>query len=218
MRINIAIDGPCAAGKSSIAEALAHKLGYIHLDTGAMYRTVAYLALKNQIALTDEQALLALLRKTKIEFRSNNQVIVADTDVSEAIRANEISMASSTVSKHKAVREYLVAWQRKIAQTKGYILDGRDIGTVVLKDAEVKIFLTASAAERAKRRIAQNRELGIPADYEAILKDINQRDYEDTHRQYSPLRQAEDAIVVDTSFLTLDEAVEKIMKLIRTKI
>ena len=169
MKINIAIDGPSAAGKSTVAKELAKRLGYTHLDTGSMYRAVAYITKEANIKIDDEEKIVNLINMSNIEISNDNHITVNGKDITEIIRSNEISMAASDVSKLKRVREALVAMQRKIASQKGYILDGRDIGTVVLKDAEVKIYLIASAETRAQRRVLQNKEKGIPYDYEQIL-------------------------------------------------
>ena len=218
MRINIAIDGPSAAGKSSVSDMLAEKLGYTHLDTGAMYRSVAYLAYKHDVETDDEDKVVSLILNNRFEFKSDGQVLLNGEDISEAIRKEEISMAASNVSKNPKVREALVAMQQNIAKDKGYILDGRDIGTVVLKDAEVKIYLTASAEDRALRRYEQNKAKGMEADYEKILKEIKIRDYQDMNRSFSPLKKADDAYEIDSSKLTIEEVVAKIMDIVAKKI
>ena len=214
MKINIAIDGPSAAGKSTISELLARRLNYVHLDTGAMYRATALKALQEGISLEDEQGVVDMLADTEIRMSPDGKVFLDGQDVSAAIRQDEISMAASNVSKHKEVRRVLVERQQKLAAEKGYIMDGRDIGTVVLKDAEVKIYLTASSYARALRRLKQNRENNISSgDLETIQKEIEARDYQDMHRENSPLTKAEDAIEVDSSDLTIEETVEKILAL-----
>ena len=214
MKINIAIDGPSAAGKSTISELLARRLNYVHLDTGAMYRATALKALQEGISLEDEQGVVDMLADTEIRMSPDGTVFLDGQDVSAAIRQDEISMAASNVSKHKEVRRVLVERQQKLAAEKGYIMDGRDIGTVVLKDAEVKIYLTASSYARALRRLKQNRENNISSgDLETIQKEIEARDYQDMHRENSPLTKAEDAIEVDSSDLTIEETVEKILAL-----
>ena len=217
MKINIAIDGPSAAGKSSVADRLAEKLCYVHLDTGSMYRAVAYLAQKHGFSLDDEEKIVAFLKETPMEVDPDGTIHVDGEALKEQLYGNEISLAASSVSALQGVREAMVEKQQEISAKKGYILDGRDIGTVVLKDAEVKIYLTASAEARAKRRTDQNLAKGLPGDYEKILQEIIRRDYQDTHRQHSPLRQAEDAVLVDSSDLTLDDVVEKILDLIKEK-
>ncbi len=209
-KINIAMDGPSAAGKSTVADILAEKLGYIHLDTGAMYRCVALKALREGIALDDAEALKEMLSRTDIRQDTEKHFYLDGEDVSKAIREDHISMATSDVSKVGVVREDLVRRQQKLAEEKGYIVDGRDIGTVVLKDAEVKIYLTASAHARALRRLKQNQENGIStSDLETIEKEIEARDYQDMHREISPLTKAEDAIEIDSSDLTIDEVVDR---------
>ncbi len=219
MRINIAIDGPSAAGKSTIAKLLAKKLGYVHLDTGAMYRCTAYKALHEGISLEDEQGVCAMLENTDIRLTPDGDVFLDGENVSTAIRTDEISLAASKVSQLKKVREDLVARQQKMAEDKGFIMDGRDIGTVVLKDAEVKIFMTASAEARAMRRYLQNKEKGLPlSDVETIAEEIRKRDYEDTHRENSPLRKADDAVELDTSDLTIEEVVDAMMKFVEPAI
>ncbi|WP_071442740.1 (d)CMP kinase [Traorella massiliensis] len=210
MRINIAIDGPSAAGKSTIAKKCAKLLGYSHLDTGAMYRCVAYKAKKEGIDWNDEEKLAEMIKNMKIDFDKNGNVYLDHEDVSQKIRTNDISMGASSVSRHLKVRECLVELQQQIAKNKGYILDGRDIGTVVLKDAELKIYLVASASARAERRIKEYIEKGIDFDRDEIIKDIERRDYQDMHREHSPLKKAEDAIEIDSSDLTIDEVVSKI--------
>lgn len=210
MRINIAIDGPSAAGKSTIAKKCAKLLGYSHLDTGAMYRCVAYKAKKEGIDWNDEEKLAEMIKNMKIDFDKNGNVYLDHEGVSQKIRTNDISMGASSVSRHLKVRECLVELQQQIAKSKGYILDGRDIGTVVLKDAELKIYLVASASARAERRIKEYIEKGIDFDRDEIIKDIERRDYQDMHREHSPLKKAEDAIEIDSSDLTIDEVVSKI--------
>ena len=217
-KINIAIDGPSAAGKSSVAERLAAELNYTHLDTGSMYRAVAYYVQSKKIALDDEEKIVDLLRKTRIAVEPDGTIEIGDLRLKGELYGNEISLAASDVSKLKGVRARLVEIQQEIAEEKGYILDGRDIGTVVLPHAEVKIYLTASAEARAQRRTKQNLEKGIEADYEQILSEIIARDYQDTHREHSPLMQAEDAILVDSSDLDLEEVIEKIVSIIEERL
>ena len=218
MRINIAIDGPSAAGKSSVADKLAERLGYIHLDTGAMYRTVAYLCDIKNIDVTDEKSVIKALDEATIDVKNDGTIYLDDEVVNNKIRDPKISMQASTVSKNPQVRARLVAMQQKIATSKGYILDGRDIGTVVLKDAEVKIFLVADALERAKRRVNQQAQKGVMLDLDEVLADINRRDLQDTNRAASPLKKADDAYLIDSSFLTLDEVVDKILEIIKEKV
>lgn len=213
-KINIAIDGPSAAGKSTIAKRLCQKLGYIHLDTGAMYRCTALKCIKNNIPLDDEERVVAMLKDTDIVLTPEGQVFLDGEDVSKAIREDAVSMAASDVSKLQNVRKELVARQQKMAEAKGFIMDGRDIGTVVLTDAEVKIYMTASALARAKRRYKQNIDAGIEtSDVETLVKEIEARDYQDMHREHSPLKKAEDAVEIDTSDLTIEEVVDRIYQL-----
>ena len=218
MKINIAIDGPSAAGKSTIADILASKYNYCHLDTGAMYRAIGYKVLKNNLAIDDEEKIVAMMKETNLEMPRDGRVILDGEDISSKIRTNEISMAASNVSKLLGVRKMLVSMQQKIAEDKGYILDGRDIGTVVLKDAEVKVFMTASCEERAHRRFEQNKLLGIDSNYDEILEDVKKRDYQDSHRANSPLVKADDAIEINNSNMSIEEVVEEISKLVDEKI
>lgn len=219
MKINIAIDGPSAAGKSTIADILASELGYTHLDTGAMYRAVAYEAFKENIAIDDEENIVKVIDKMNLDMKPDGRVILNGEDISSKIRTNEMSMGASNVSKLLGVRAALVSMQQKICEAGGYILDGRDIGTVVLKDAPVKIFMIASAQARADRRVKQNIEKGIEGDdYETILQEIEKRDYQDSHRANSPLKKAEDAVEIDTSNLTIEQTVETVRRLVRNKL
>lgn len=217
MKFNIAIDGPSAAGKSTIADILAEKLGYNHLDTGAMYRAVAFKAIKEGIAIDDEEKIVDMIHHMNLDMRIDGSVVLDGEDISEKIRTNEISMGASDVSKLEGCRKALVEMQQKICENGGYILDGRDIGTVVLKDAPVKIYMVASAEARAQRRVLQNIEKGLEADYETILEDIKKRDYQDSHREHSPLKKADDAVEVDTSDMTIEEVVERVLEIIKEK-
>ena len=216
-RFNIAIDGPSAAGKSTIADILAEKLEYTHLDTGAMYRSVALQARNKGISLENEEDIVKMIAEMDLQMMADGRVILDGKDVSDTIRENEISMMASTVSKLKGCRSALVEMQQKICKDGGYILDGRDIGTVVLKDAPVKIYMVASPEARAQRRVLQNKEKGIEADYDEILEDIKKRDYQDMHREVSPLSKAEDAVEIDTSDMTLDEVTERVLEIIKEK-
>jgi len=217
MKMNIAIDGPSAAGKSTIAKILAKTLCYAHLDTGAMYRCVAYAACKAGLDLADEAALSELVKHLDIHFNAYGEVFLGAENVSACIRTNEISMAASKVSAYQKVRECLVAKQQEIAAKKGYILDGRDIGTVVLPNAEIKIFMIASVEARAQRRFKEYQEKGIPASFDVIFKDIEKRDYQDSHRSISPLKKAEDAVEIDTSDMTIEEVVHQILTIVQAK-
>lgn len=216
-KINIAIDGPSGVGKSTIADIVADRLHYIHLDTGAMYRCVAYYVKKNSIDYMDEAILKEALDQIHIHF-DEDRVLLNGEDVSRAIRTNDISMMASKTSALPLVRERLVALQQEITAEKGYIVDGRDICTVVLPDAEVKIFMSADAKARAQRRYNEYIEQGIDADYETIYQDIVARDYQDTHRTISPLKKAKDAIEVDTSHLNIEEVVEEVCHIVNKKI
>ena len=214
MKINIAIDGPGAAGKSTIAKCLAKKLNYVHLDTGAMYRSTAYKALQNHISLEDEEAVCKMLENTKIQLATDGSIFLDGEDVSDKIRTNEISLAASLVSKLANVRRMLVERQQEMAKEKGFIMDGRDIGTVVLKDAEVKIYMTATPMARAKRRYDQNIAKNIPTgSIEEIAREIAERDLQDMTRDNSPLKKADDAVEIDTSDMSIDEVTEYIYSL-----
>ena len=214
MKINIAIDGPGAAGKSTIAKCLAKKLNYVHLDTGAMYRSTAYKALQNHIGLEDEEAVCKMLENTKIQLATDGSIFLDGEDVSDKIRTNEISLAASLVSKLANVRRMLVERQQEMAKEKGFIMDGRDIGTVVLKDAEVKIYMTATPMARAKRRYDQNIAKNIPTgSIEEIAREIAERDLQDMTRENSPLKKADDAVEIDTSDMSIDEVTEYIYSL-----
>ena len=211
MKINIAIDGPGAAGKSTIAKCLAKKLNYVHLDTGAMYRSTAYKALQNHISLEDEEAVCKMLDNTKIQLATDGSIFLDGEDVSDKIRTNEMSLAASLVSKLANVRRMLVKRQQEMAKEKGFIMDGRDIGTVVLTDAEVKIYMTASPMARAKRRYDQNIAKNIPTgSIEEIAKEIAERDLQDMTRENSPLKKADDAVEIDTSDMSIEEVTERI--------
>lgn len=214
MKINIAIDGPGAAGKSTISKLLAERLGYVYLDTGAMYRCCAYEAFQKGIDIDDEKQLQQLMDYIKITFDDLQHVYVNGEDVSSEIRTNENGMRASLISQKALVRIKLVEKQREIAAQKGCILDGRDIGTVVLPDAELKIYLVASVESRAMRRYQELMKKGLQANLEEISADLKQRDYIDMHREHSPLQKAEDAIEVDTSHMSIEEVCTTIMQLI----
>lgn len=216
--INIAIDGPAGAGKSTIAKMVSAKLGYIYVDTGALYRTAALYITENNIS---DENIEKELENADISLKfidGAQKVFLGCRDVSELIRTPEISMAASRTSAVPAVRAYLFETQKKIARENNVIMDGRDIGTVVLPDAEVKIFLTASAEERADRRYKELAEKPDCPPYEDILKDIIQRDYQDMHRETAPLRQADDAVLVDTTNLNLEQSAEEIVRIITERI
>lgn len=216
--VNIAIDGPAGAGKSTIAKMVSKKLGYIYVDTGALYRTIALYITENNIADEDIEA---SLEKADVSLRfidGVQKVFLGNRDVSDLIRTPEISMAASRTSAIPAVRAYLFDTQQKIARENNVIMDGRDIGTVVLPNADVKIFLTASAEERANRRYKELLEKPDCPSYQEILDDIIKRDYQDTHRETAPLKQAGDAVLVDTTELDLEGSTAAIVKVISEKI
>lgn len=217
----IAIDGPAGAGKSSAAKAAAKKLGFIYVDTGALYRTVSLYMFKNGIEIADPEAVAAALPQVKIslKFEEDGQhVILGDEDVSQQIRTPEVSMGASKVSAISKVREFLFDLQLDLAAKNNVLMDGRDIGTVVLPHAQVKIFLTASAEERARRRCLELEQKGTPQPYEEVLEDIRKRDYQDSHREIAPLVPAEDAVIVDTSDCDLEGAVERILQIVYKKL
>ena len=217
MKLQIAIDGPASAGKSTVAKLVAKKLGYVYCDTGAMYRATTYAAKKNHVAYDDDQGLKEMLEKTEIRFvpaEPEQKVFVNETEVTKTIRLPEIANNVSTVSAQKSVRADLTERQRMIAEQGGIVLDGRDIGTTVLPNAEVKIFLVASVHERAVRRFKENVEKGIDTPLDVLEKEIEERDYKDSHRKISPLTQAKDAVLVDTTSLSIEEVVAKIMEII----
>ena len=215
--INIAIDGPAGAGKSTIAKMVSARLGYIYVDTGALYRTVALYITENNIADEDIEKSLADADVSLRFVDGAQRVFLGDRDVSELIRTPAISMAASRTSAIPAVRAYLFETQQKIARENNIIMDGRDIGTVVLPDAQVKIFLTASPEERAKRRCLELEQKGTPQKYEDVLAEINERDYNDSHREIAPLKPAEDSVLVDTTSLTIEEAVASIINTVKEK-
>lgn len=213
--IKIAIDGPAAAGKSTVAKMVAKQLSYIYIDTGAMYRSMTLKAINESVDLTDEDKLLQLLKETNIELKQSDEgqlVFLDGKDVTHTIRSKEVTNYVSLVAKCPKIRREMVKRQQEFATQKGIVMDGRDIGTHVLPDAEVKIFLVASVDERAKRRHKENREKGIPSDLESIKEDIKQRDAIDTTRDVSPLTKAADAIEIDTTSLTINEVAERILQ------
>ena len=219
--VTIAIDGPASSGKSTVARRIADDLGLIYVDTGAMYRALTFEALRKNVNIKDEGALLELLKYTEITLKKRNMaqsVYLNDEDVTEDIRQNNVTNTVSIVAAHPLVREEMVTRQKKLAETNGVVMDGRDIGTVVLPDSDVKIFLVASVMERAERRHKENRSKGIFSDLEQLKKDIAERDYKDSTRDTSPLKQAEDAVRIDTTKLSIEEVVEKIKSLISTKL
>ncbi|HEL1615556.1 TPA: (d)CMP kinase [Streptococcus suis] len=210
--IQIAIDGPASSGKSTVAKIIAKNFGYTYLDTGAMYRSATYLALTNGIEVTDQNRIVALLAQYPIRFGrdENGQqlVFVGDEDVTLPIRDNQVTNNVSAVAALPLVREELVRLQQEIAQAGGIVMDGRDIGTVVLPQAELKIFLIASVEERALRRFKENTERGIETDLESLKQEIAARDYKDSHREVSPLKAADDAITFDTTGVSVEGVVK----------
>lgn len=218
--INVAIDGPAGAGKSTIAKAAAKELGFIYVDTGALYRAIAYNAVKTG-AIDEEQKIINMLDSTKVELKYVNgvqAVYLNGEDVSAFIRTPEISMGASKVSAIPQVRAFLLNLQREIASKNNVIMDGRDIATVVLPNADVKIFLFASPECRAERRYKELIEKGESVSFDDVLKDVNQRDYQDSHREIAPLKPSDDSIMADTSELTLQESIDLIVNTIKEKI
>ena len=216
--ISVAIDGPSGAGKSSLAKRLAADLGFVYVDTGAMYRAIGLYAVRQGADLHDADAVAALLPQIRLDIRLEDgaqHVYLNGEDVSTAIRAEQIGMAASAVSAHGPVRAFLLETQRSLAAGQNVLMDGRDIGTVVLPNATVKFFLTASAEARARRRCKELQEKGQPADYATVLADIRQRDEQDTHRAIAPLRQAADAIRIDTSEIDFEQSVALLKRTIR---
>ncbi len=220
--INVAIDGPAGAGKSTISRKAASELGYIYIDTGALYRTVGLNALRVGADIQNDDAVIATLTdELKIELRfvdGEQRMYLNGEDVSSDIRTPEASMAASRVSAVPKVREYLFDLQKELARNNNCIMDGRDIGTVVLPDADVKIFLTASPEARAERRFKELREKGMDVKLEDVLADMIKRDYDDSHRAIAPLKQADDAVLCDTSKLTLEESIELVISTIKNNI
>ena len=220
--INVAIDGPAGAGKSTISRKAAAELGYIYIDTGALYRTVGLNALRKGADLQSDEAIIATLTddvKVELKFIDGEQrMFLSGEDVSDKIRTPEASMAASRVSAVPKVREYLFDLQKKLASENNCVMDGRDIGTVVLPDADVKIFLTASPEARAERRFKELTEKGIDVKFEDVLADMIKRDYDDSHRAIAPLKQADDAILCDTSNIGLEESIELIIRTIKENI
>lgn len=220
-KISVAIDGPAGAGKSSVASNVAKQLGYVYIDTGAMYRSVAVYAIKNGIKLPEQtDTLIQSLKDISISFSTENgvqRIFLNGSDVTERIRESDASMGSSCVAAIPEVRKMLVARQKEMGADGGVIMDGRDIGTTVLPDAELKVYLTASVEERAERRYKENLERGIECDLETIKKDVMARDENDMNRAVSPLRRADDAIVLDTSDMTFESVVRKLSDMVKER-
>ena len=217
MPMNIAIDGPVGAGKSWVADEVAARLGILHLDTGAMYRTLGLHVLRSGVNLADEDAVTACCEAAKVSVKYENgaqRTLLFDEDVTGLIRTGEVSAAASAVSKWPGVRSIMVRAQQELAQTADMLIDGRDIGTVVLKDSPCKIYLTASAEERARRRYLQNLEKGDATPYEQVLVELNARDHQDMTRKTTPLRRADDAVLVDSTEMTQEETINTILKIV----
>ena len=220
--ITVAIDGPSGAGKSTIARAAARRFGLIYVDTGAIYRTVGLAAERAGVNCSDADAMQALLPTLRIELSydaaGEQRMLLNGEDVSDTIRLPEVSLLASRVSALPVVRAFLLDMQRSLARTHSVVMDGRDIGTVVLPDADLKIYLTASTEERARRRCLELSERGTPKAYEEVLREINERDYQDMHRDIAPLREAADAVHFDTSKLNFEESEQALLSLIQEKL
>ena len=219
--VSVAIDGPAGAGKSTLARRLAAELGYIYVDTGAMFRTIGLYALRAGKDPKDNEAVNALLPEISLKFafiEGEQHIYLNGEDVSTAIRTEEVGMAASAVGANPEVRAFLLGMQRDMAKTQDVLMDGRDIGTVVLPDATVKIFLTASPEARATRRWKEYQQKGVEASYEEVLADVRQRDYQDTHRAAAPLRQADDAQLLDTSEMNFEQSLKAMKKMIVEKV
>lgn len=217
LTINVAIDGPAGAGKSTVAKRLAYELGFIYVDTGALYRAIALYMLKNEVDISDEAKVTEWLNGVRVSLAFKNDaqhVLLDDEDVTSEIRREEVGKAASVISVYPAVRKELLSIQQHLAWTDDVIMDGRDIGTCVLPDAQIKIYLTASVKTRAMRRYKELIEKGQKCDLAEIEKDIEERDYRDMHRDIAPLKVAEDAIVIDSSDMTIDEVVDKLYNLV----
>ena len=212
--LRVAIDGPGGTGKSTIAKAVAEKMNLEYVDTGAMYRAIALKAIRNNVSHEDVPAVCKMLESTEIDFQ-DGRIVLDGEDVSGMIRTNEISMGASNYSKIPDVRAKVDTLNRFLASTKNVIMEGRDIGTAVIPDAEVKIFMTASPEIRARRRFEQLKMQGKEADYDLIFDEIQKRDYQDSHREINPLRQADDAILLDTSDMTIDENIDAIVEIVK---
>lgn len=216
----VAIDGPAGSGKSTVARGVADRLGYLYIDTGAMYRAIAWCVIRAGVPISDQNAVVALALKTEVtlEMVDGEQHVFADgEDLSTAIRTPEATHASSPVSAIPGVRKRLVELQRKMASDGGVVMEGRDIGTVVFPDAEVKVFLTASAGERARRRVEQMKEMGVEADIEKTASEMRERDLRDSSRATAPLQQAPDAVLVDTDGMTIEQVINAIVAIHNSK-
>jgi len=219
--ISVALDGPSGAGKSTLAKSISAKLGYLYVDTGAIYRTIGYYAFTHGIDPKNEAAVVAALPAIDVQMVYGEDglqhMLLNGQDVTKEIRLPEISMYASAVSAHPEVRSFLLEMQRQFAKTNNVVMDGRDIGTVVLPNAIVKVFLTATAEERARRRTLELEQRGTPQDFADVLKDIQERDYNDSHRPVAPLKQAEDAVLLDTTQLNFQQAEEALVNIIKEK-
>ncbi len=215
--ISIAIDGPSASGKSTIAKILAKKLNYIYIDTGAMYRAFTLACLNEGIDCEDERACCSLIGKIKIGFNKQNHITLNNKDVESRIRQNDVADNVSYIASYKDIRVELVKQQRELAKNNSVIMDGRDIGTYVLEDADIKFFQIADVGERAKRRYLENLEKNISTTYEECLENLKKRDYIDSHREFCPLRPAKDSIEVDTTDLSIEEVTELLLKILKDK-
>lgn len=219
--VAIAIDGPAAAGKSTVARRLAKELGFLYVDTGALYRSIGYYAHINGVATDNTAMVVALLPKIKVELKyvdGVQRIILNGSDVSDEIRLPEMSMAASNVSAIPEVRAFLLELQRSIAEENSVVMDGRDIATVVLPDAEIKFFLTASPEVRTRRRLLEFEQKGQKVDFNTLLAETKQRDYNDSHRAAAPLKQADDAVLIDSTEYNFEQTVEKMLAVIKEKI
>lgn len=214
----VAIDGPSAAGKSTVAKGVAKRIGYVYVDTGAMYRCVTLFALENNVDCRKDDEVVKLLPNIQIELCVDGRVLLNGKDVTLDIRKQEVVANVSFVAANKGVRLFLVDLQRKMADDKSIVMDGRDIGTYVFPNADVKIFQVADVKERAKRRYKENLLKGIECTLEFVEQDLQRRDYIDSHREFAPLTKADDAIEVDTSFMTIEESIEEIIRIIKNKL
>lgn len=214
-KIRVAIDGPAGAGKTTIAREVARRLGYKYVDTGAMYRAVAWKSLQECMPLSDEDAIVELAGKMNIDFAEGDgaRIFVDGVDISKAIRTSEVTRLSSPVSAISGVRRHLVAQQQRLAESGGVVMEGRDIGSVVLPDAEVKVFLTASVYERAKRRYTEMKAAGMEVNIETLKHEIEERDHRDSTRSDSPLTKAPGAVVINTDYLAINEVIQRILAL-----
>lgn len=218
MSLIVAIDGPAGSGKGTITQKVGEKLGLINIDTGAMFRCVTLNIIQEKVSLDEEEKIKEILRNIEIDLKENEEVFLNGRDVSKTIREEEVTKMVSPVSVIPMVREKMLTLQRQMAEGKNIIMEGRDIGTVVFPNADVKIYLDASPEERARRRVKQNQEKGINSSYEEVLRNIMDRDQRDLNREIAPLKQAEDAIYIDSSNMKVDEVVDKIVGIIQEKV